>query len=195
MTERDYWNPIVETMGPSEQREMQAEKLARQLRYVVERSPFYGQKFDEAGFDTTRFRTMGDLACAPFTHKEELRESQVEHPPLGEHAAAGMEEVLRVHSSTGTTGRPSYVGITRRDREVWTEVVSRVYWCEGLTAVCIRVDPTARIADSRTDPRDSRLPVILPNSLSAQRINLYEHRCRNAENGDRLGLGQPQKTA
>ena len=132
MTERHYWNPFVEKMGESEQREMQAEKLARQLRYVAERSPFYREKFEEAGFDPTRVVGVEDLARAPFTQKEELRESQVEHPPLGEHAAAGMDEVLRVHSSTGTTGRPSYVGITRRDRDAWMEVVSRVYWCEGL---------------------------------------------------------------
>jgi phenylacetate-CoA ligase len=108
---------------------MQAAKLRSQLRCVLDQSPFYRGKFEEAGFDASRIRGVDDdLSRAPFTCKEDLRKSQVEHPPLGEHAAAGMEEVLRVHSSTGTTGRSSYVGITRHDREAWTEVVSRVYW-------------------------------------------------------------------
>ncbi len=132
MLEGDYWNPIIEAMEPHEQRGMQGAKLKRQLSYVLECSPFYRRKFDEAGFDAARVGDVSDLLHAPFTRKEELRESQIESPPLGEHAAADMREVVRVHSSSGTTGRPSYVGITRHDRDVWTEVVSRVYYCEGL---------------------------------------------------------------
>jgi phenylacetate-CoA ligase len=132
MSERSYWNPAIETMAPRYVQALQAAKLREQLRYVVGRSPFYRRKFEEAGFDARRVREGEDLAHAPFTRKEELRESQAEEPPLGEHAAVGMEQVLRVHSSTGTTGRPSYVGITRHDRDGWTEVVSRVYHCEGL---------------------------------------------------------------
>lgn len=132
MPESEYWNPSIETMGASEQREMQTAKLERQLRYVMDRSPFYRRKFEEAEFDPSRLGDVGDLASAPLTHKEELRESQVENPPLGEHAAVGMREVLRVHSSSGTTGRPSYVGLTRHDRDAWAESVSRVYYCEGL---------------------------------------------------------------
>lgn len=132
MPGRRYWNPAIETVAMPELRELQAARLREQLRYVQDNSPFYRRKLEEAGFDVTRLRSVDDLAHAPFTLKEELRESQIEHPPLGEHAAAGMDEVLRVHSSSGTTGRPSYVGLTRRDRDVWTEVVSRVYYCEGL---------------------------------------------------------------
>ncbi len=132
MVESNYWDPIIETMGPTQQGEMQTAKLREQLRYLLDRSPFYRRKFEETGFDAAGLRDIADLAHAPFTHKEELRESQIEHPPLGEHAAVEMREVLRVHSSSGTTGRPSYVGLTRRDREVWTESVSCVYYCEGL---------------------------------------------------------------
>ncbi len=127
-----YWNPSVETMGNDKRREMQGEKLARQLRYVLEKSPFYRRKFAEAGFDASKVEKVEDLAHAPFTHKEELRQSQAESPPLGGHAATDMREVVRIHSSTGTTGKPSYVGITRRDRDAWMESVSRVYYCEGL---------------------------------------------------------------
>lgn len=132
MVEPNYWNPAIETMGPSEQKALQTTKLQEQLRYVLDRSSLYQRKFEDAGFVPARLRSVDDLSHAPFTYKEELRESQLEHPPLGEYAAVDMVEVLRVHSSSGTTGRPSYVGLTRHDRDVWTEIVSRVYYCEGL---------------------------------------------------------------
>ena len=132
MFDEKYWNPAIETIARADLQDMQAVKLQRQLRYVLDRSPFYMRRFREAGFDAGRLRATTDLAHAPFTYKEELRESQIEHPPLGEHAAVDMKEVLRVHSSTGATGRPTYVGLTRYDRDVWTEAVSRVYYCEGL---------------------------------------------------------------
>jgi phenylacetate-coenzyme A ligase PaaK-like adenylate-forming protein len=66
-------------MGPTERREMQGEKLRGQSRYVPDRSPSYRRKFEDSGFDATRLESLGDLAYAPFTHKDELRESQVEH--------------------------------------------------------------------------------------------------------------------
>ena len=62
MSERNYWNPIIETMGPSEHRELQTAKLRKQLRYVLDRSPFYRRKFEEAGFDATRLEDVADLS-------------------------------------------------------------------------------------------------------------------------------------
>jgi phenylacetate-CoA ligase len=126
-----YWNRELETMPWPDVQSIQLDKLRRQLWYVAERSPFYLRKFKEAAFDPAKLRTLADLVHAPFTVKDELRESQATHPPLGEHAAAELIDVIRVHSSSGTTGRPSYVGLTRHDRDVWTETISRVYWCEG----------------------------------------------------------------
>jgi phenylacetate-CoA ligase len=111
---------------------MQLAKLRQQLDYVQARSPFYRDKFRADGFKPARLTALGDLGHAPFTQKEELRESQIAHPPLGWHAAASLENVIRIHSSSGTTGRPSYVGITRADADMWTETVSRVYYCEGV---------------------------------------------------------------
>jgi phenylacetate-CoA ligase len=129
---RPYWNREVETMAPEAVWEMQGERLRAQLSRLVERSPFYSRKFAEAGFDPGEVRGVADLAAAPFTEKQELRESQIDSPPLGAHACVEMGEVIRVHSSSGTTGRPSYVGITREDRARWTEIVSRVYYTEGV---------------------------------------------------------------
>ena len=111
---------------------MQTFKLQRQLAYLAHRSPFYARKFVESGFEPASIRSIEDLRRAPFTEKQELRDSQLASPPLGRHAAAELIDVIRVHSSSGTTGRPSYVGITAADSTRWTEVISRVYWCEGV---------------------------------------------------------------
>lgn len=131
MTWPAWWNQRIETMPAPKMRVMQEAKLQRQLRYLWENSPFYRQKFTAAGVRPEQVRTLADLTHFPFTTKDELRQSQTEAPPLGHHAAVPLERLIRMHSSSGTTGRPSYVGITARDRDIWTEVVSRVYWCEG----------------------------------------------------------------
>ncbi|MBX3263640.1 MAG: hypothetical protein KIS78_36995 [Labilithrix sp.] len=128
--ERTYFNPAVETMADDARLAMQLAKLEEQLAYVIERSPFYARKL--AGVTPARVRSLADLAALPFTEKSELLASQTAVPPLGEHLAAPVESVIRVHASSGTTGRPSYVAITRRDRDAWSEVVGRVYWCEGV---------------------------------------------------------------
>jgi phenylacetate-CoA ligase len=132
MPDGTYWSPAVETLPGEELEAMQLEKLRTQLGGLVDRSPFYRRKLAGAGFDPARLTSLADLRHAPFTTKEELRESQIEHPPLGDYAGVDLVDVVRVHSSSGTTGRPSYVGITARDRESWTEAVSRVYYCEGV---------------------------------------------------------------
>jgi phenylacetate-CoA ligase len=129
-----YWNREIETLSPEAVREMQSEKLRMQLARLAERSRLYARKFADAGFDPGQVRDVADLAAAPFTEKQELRESQIGSPPLGAHSCVEMGEVIRVHSSSGTTGRPSYIGITREDRARWTEIVSRVYYTEGVRA-------------------------------------------------------------
>lgn len=119
--------------GPYENiRELQEAKLRRQMAYVYEHSPFYQQKFKEHGIALEDIKTLEDLEKLPFTYKDELRKSQLEHPPLGAHAAVPMERVIRIHSSSGTTGRPTYVGITRRDWDVWTEILARVLYTHGI---------------------------------------------------------------
>lgn len=127
-----YFNEEIETMPADQMQRLQLIRLQQQLAYLYAASPFYRRKFDEAGVAITAIRHLEDLAMLPFTTKDELRASQAAAPPLGLHQAARWEDVIRVHSSSGTTGRPSYVGITRRDRDVWTETVARVYWSEGV---------------------------------------------------------------
>ena len=107
-----YFNAAVETMPADGIAAMQQAKLARQLEYLKANSPFHARKLAEAGAEPGDIRSLADLARLPFTEKAELRESQRRDPPLGSHAAAPMENVVRVHASSGTTGTPSFIGLT-----------------------------------------------------------------------------------
>jgi phenylacetate-CoA ligase len=131
MTEH-CWSPEIETLPREATREQQDTALRRQLPAVAARSPFYADRFAQAGVDVASIRGVEDLAHLPFTDKTDLRASQAAAPPLGRHAAADMDDVVRVHASSGTTGRPSYVGVTAADAATWAEVAARVYVCEGM---------------------------------------------------------------
>jgi phenylacetate-CoA ligase len=121
----EYYNKPIETMGLDELQSLQRKKLKKQIQYVYKNSKFYQRKFEEAGLVPGDIQSVQDLRKIPFTTKEELRESQAQHPPLGYHMAAPMEKVIRIHSSSGTTGQPSFVGITKHDHRVWTEITAR----------------------------------------------------------------------
>jgi phenylacetate-CoA ligase len=125
------FNPVVESLPRAEIETLQLERLRSQLAYVAANSEFYADLWTSAGFDPHKVDSL-DTFDAPFTTKDMLRESQLAGPSLGRHAAVAMSDVVRVHASSGTTGRPSYVGITRRDLDDWTEVVARVLYCEGM---------------------------------------------------------------
>ncbi len=127
-----YFNAAVETMSADEVAAMQSGKLRTQLEYLMAKSPFHARKLADVGAEPCDIRSVADLAGLPFSEKTELRESQARHPPLGEHAAAAMEDVVRVHASSGTTGTPSFIGITDYDKRRWTECIARSYWAQGL---------------------------------------------------------------
>src|SRR3984885_3102220 len=132
MRESVFRDRKVETASLSEVRKLQAAKLAKQLDYLFDRSLFYREKFQSAGIHRKHYRRFRDLQDFPFTTKEELRASQVAHPPLGKHIACDVKNVIRVHSSTGTTGKPSFVGLTRRDAKMWTRLTARSFYPQGL---------------------------------------------------------------
>ena len=132
MPDGTCFNPEVEKMPLEKLRQIENERLQQQIAYVMQNSTFYQQKYAEEGVDATRVKNVEDLPCLPFTDKDELRRSQEIAPPLGLHAAVPLEKTIRIHSSSGTTGRPSYMGITRRDFEIWREMVARVYYAEGV---------------------------------------------------------------
>jgi phenylacetate-CoA ligase len=107
------------------------ELLRAQLEGLPARSPLYADLFAEHGVTPAAFASLDDLRKLPFTTKQMLRDSQAAAPPLGRHAGVPMSEVVRVHASTGTTGRPSWVGVTRRDAAAWTDMVARAFRTMG----------------------------------------------------------------
>lgn len=122
----------IETTDPETIKALQLEKLTSQLEYVLNNSPFYQIKFADVGFHPGDIKTLKDLAGLPFTTKEDIRSSQADYPPLGNHVITSMDSIIRIHSSSGTTGAPSFAGITRKDREIWTEITARSLYAKGV---------------------------------------------------------------
>ncbi|MBI1734445.1 MAG: phenylacetate--CoA ligase family protein [Candidatus Rokubacteria bacterium] len=111
---------------------LKQEKLLAQLAYVAARSEFYRRKFAAAGVDVTKVKRLADVETLPFTEKTELRASLAEAPPLGHHRAAPMDRVVQIQASSGTTGSPAYVGLTRHDQYVWQETGARCLYAHGI---------------------------------------------------------------
>jgi phenylacetate-CoA ligase len=104
----------------------------RRLRSVVERVyntvPFYKKRFDEAGLKPDDVTTLDDLRKLPFTYKEDLRDNY----PFGMFTVP-MDNVVRIHASSGTTGKPTVVGYTARDIQTWSELMARTLMAGGAT--------------------------------------------------------------
>ncbi|OKO86697.1 phenylacetate--CoA ligase [Bradyrhizobium sp. AS23.2] len=122
----------VETASPSAIRDLQEHRLRVQLDYLAARSAFYRRRFRAANIDVSRIRTIEDLARVPFTTKQDLRDSLAAMPPLGEHLAASLEDVVQIQASSGTTGSPSYVGLTEADVLAWQEMTARALFACGM---------------------------------------------------------------
>jgi len=116
---REELEPI-ETASVDELRALQAERLRWSIRHAYEHVPHYRASFDAAGVHPDDVTTLEDLAKLPFTTKADLRENY----PFGMFAVP-RDQVVRVHASSGTTGRPTVVGYTREDLDVWATVVAR----------------------------------------------------------------------
>jgi phenylacetate-CoA ligase len=128
----EYFNRKIETSSTKSLRVIQEKKLRAEIAYVYKNSVFYKGKFKKAGIHPNDIKTIDDLQKIPFTTKEEIRDNQLKAPPLGLHACAPPDKVIRIHSSSGTTGRPSYIGITLHDREVWTQITARSLYAENI---------------------------------------------------------------
>jgi phenylacetate-CoA ligase len=101
-------------------RHVQLDRMRRSLAYAYERVAHYRAAFDAAGVQPDHLRTLEDLARFPFTTKQDLRANY----PFGMFAVP-MDDVVRIHASSGTTGKPTVVGYTRGDLDMWGEVMAR----------------------------------------------------------------------
>ncbi len=122
----------IETWEPARLREHEDEALRRQLEHVQAGSGFYRTKMAEAGVDLASVRTTEDLRELPFTEKEELRASLAEHPPLGDHLAVPVTDLAQIQATSGTSGTPSYFGLTEHDLRVWGTSGARGFYAAGV---------------------------------------------------------------
>jgi phenylacetate-CoA ligase len=127
-----YFDERIETMPPAWTRRLEEERLAEQVASCYERSPFYRRKLEDAGIRPDQVERLEDLAGLPFTTKEELRASQEESPPYGDYVCVDGIEIVRVHLSSGTTGKPLVMPYTERDVTTSAEVGARAFWAAGV---------------------------------------------------------------
>jgi phenylacetate-CoA ligase len=127
-----YFDERIETMPPAWTRRLEEERLAEQVASCYERSPFYRRKLEDAGIRPEHVERLEDLAGLPFTTKEELRASQEESPPYGDYVCVDGIEIVRVHLSSGTTGKPLVMPYTERDVATSAEVGARAFWAAGV---------------------------------------------------------------
>ncbi|MCL2150580.1 MAG: phenylacetate--CoA ligase [Dehalococcoidia bacterium] len=121
-------HPHFETMSRSELEKLQLERLKKTVAYVYERVPFYRSGMQKLGVNPEDIRTLSDVARLPFTSKLDFRDNY----PFGL-ACVPQDEIVRVHSSSGTTGKPVIAPYTQKDVEVWAELVARSLVCAGMT--------------------------------------------------------------
>jgi len=123
-----YWNRHFECMPREELKELQLKRLQNVVERVFYNVPFYRQKFQEAGLEPGDVKSLDDLQKLPFTIKQDLRDNY----PFGMFAVP-MSEIVRVHASSGTTGKPTVVGYTRADINTWSELMARSLVSGGTT--------------------------------------------------------------
>jgi len=123
-----YWNEKAETMPRDELEKLQGEKLQKLAKYVYENVDFYKKKFDEKGIKPEDIKSIADITKLPLTLKTDLRD----HYPFGLNAVS-LDEIVRIHASSGTTGKPTVVSYTRKDIDDWTELMARTVMAPGIT--------------------------------------------------------------
>jgi phenylacetate-CoA ligase len=120
------WNQI-ESSPQEEIIKLQSKRLIETVQRVYSLTPFYKNKFDELKITPNDIKSIDDISKLPFTKKQDLRD----HYPFGLFTVP-MSEIVRVHSSSGTTGKPTVVGYTKKDMDIWDEVMARVYTMAGV---------------------------------------------------------------
>ncbi|HET6420313.1 MAG TPA: phenylacetate--CoA ligase [Geobacteraceae bacterium] len=122
-----FYNEDFETLPRPALEAMQLKRLKSVIERVYNKVPFYRQSFDNAGIKPEAIKSIEDIARLPFTYKQDMRESY----PYGLFAT-GMDDIVRIHASSGTTGKPTVVGYTRKDIDVWSELMARSFVSAGV---------------------------------------------------------------
>lgn len=131
-----YWNKEMETLDNAEIKKLQSLRLVETVKRVYENVPYYAQKMHEVGITPSDINSIDDLKKLPFTYKTDLRDNY----PFGTFAIP-LKEIVRVHASSGTTGKQTVVGYTNNDIDIWAECVARC-----LTAAGVNKDDIVHVA-------------------------------------------------
>ncbi|MDR3588283.1 MAG: phenylacetate--CoA ligase [Negativicutes bacterium] len=123
------WDKKAECMTRDEMEKLQLKRLRKTVRQVYENVPFYRQALDGKGMKPDDVSSLADLGRLPFTTKDDIRE----HYPYGLFSVP-LKQIVRLHASSGTTGKPTVVGYTQHDIDLWTDVVARIVVAAGTTA-------------------------------------------------------------
>lgn len=123
-----YWQEEEERMSPAERKVFQLERLQTTVNRAYRKVDFYRSKFDELGIKPDIISELADISELPFTTKQDLRENY----PYGMFAVP-LRDIVRIHSSSGTTGKPTVVGYTRNDLDNWNNLVARLMMAGGVT--------------------------------------------------------------
>ena len=123
------WNKEIETMPRAKMRELQLERLKYIVDYCINNVEFYNKKLTPLGICGDKIKTLEDIKYIPFTVKTDLRDNY----PFGLFAAK-RSDIVRIHASSGTTGKPTVVGYTKSDLENWAELIARVVTAGGATS-------------------------------------------------------------
>ena len=122
------FSPEIETMPREKIREMQLERLKHIVRYAYENVPMYKERFDKIGLKPEHIRTLKDIEKIPYTTKDDLRDNY----PF-KLLAVPMKKIIRIHASSGTTGKPITCGYTRADLDNWSTCIARILTMAGAT--------------------------------------------------------------
>lgn len=136
MTTDMIWNPEIECAEREQMHELQSNRLTGMVKRMYDNVPFYRNKFDEIGLEPGDIKTVDQLKDLPFTNKNDLRDNY----PFGLFTVP-QTDVVRIHASSGTTGKPTVVGYTHADLDIWAEVVAR-----SLTMAGVHKGDTIQIA-------------------------------------------------
>ncbi len=121
------WNEEYETLPREALEALQAKRLRNLVERVSATVPFYKEKFKEMNITADDIKTVADIVKLPFTTKQDMRDSY----PYGMFAVP-RDQVVRIHASSGTTGKPTVVGYTRRDIQTWAELMARTFHAAGV---------------------------------------------------------------
>ena len=121
------WNEKIECMSREEMSKIQSERLVKLVKYVYDNVEFYRKRMDAAGIKPSDIKGIEDITKLPYTTKDDLRDTY----PFGLFAAP-QSDIVRVHASSGTTGKATVVGYTKNDIEIWSECVARCFSMAGV---------------------------------------------------------------